>query len=185
VENALLYLVIVAGVGLMLAGAYGAAPAIFPRRRAHAGAAQIFTLGAAFPLLEEDLAPALAMSAETTTAEAPLMSFGAEEDGGPEFGLYEDAAGSERRFAVGAIADVSEVDEAMLGDLMAEIEGLRSQIEGLRSELGLFTLQTAALQSREATAAIEPRRRNRQPPAALPPPLRRQLVDIRKQRRSA
>jgi hypothetical protein len=177
VENLLLYLIIAAGFAMLLAGAYGAAPSLFPRRRTdaagmHHAVGPIFALGGAFPLLQDDLGDASSASRPSVAIiEAPGADGPLDDDPLPDE-ADEDEAG--------------QVDETLLMDLLLEIELLRGQMQGLRSELTLFAAKAAAVQPGPHPASAEPKRRARtQTTVDLPQPLRRHVVDLRKQRRSA
>lgn len=176
-ESLLLYAVVAAAIALMLAGAYGAAPVVFTRRHAsgpaQGGLGHAFALGAAFPLLEKDLA--LGLKAMPAVAEPDQRNEGPHDDE-PNGAYEEDEA---------ARASTPSGDETLLPDLVAEIEMLRAQMAGLRSELVSFAgIAAAKKDQRQATS--EPRRRYR-PQAAgeLPLPLRRRLSDICSERRTS
>jgi hypothetical protein len=174
-ENLLLYLIIAAGILLVVAGAYGAAPALLPRRRAqadgHHSLGQIFTTGEAFPLLERDLG--------RITAEAPGTR--AVESVEPDDQV---AAAQGATLQMRFLSSTPEFEDALLSDLMTEIEILRGQIEGLRAELGSFVLQTARLRE-EKPPNSEGKRRARPQNQDLPLPLKRQVVEVRRHKRSA
>jgi len=184
VESLLLYIVVIAAFGLMLAGAYGAAPMLFARRQEHAHggngvASRLFALGAAFPLLEQDLSatrPDLRSGvAPATTADAAEADWFGEQSED----IYNDASAPDSPMTS------EPLEEELLNDLFAEIGMLRIQIEGLRRELGGLKAQTAAIMAPDTESAVESRRRYRSSAVAdLPVSLRRRLSDVRRERRA-
>jgi hypothetical protein len=193
VQNAILYLVAAAGFMMLFAGAYGLLPAVFGRRRAHAGLpatglassesapslrsenaalaqalAQTLTQGTPSPVELKNAAAPVAPSPEPASKEPfPLTTAVEPEDDGFE--------------------ETRPVDPDLLTDLISEVWLLRAQIEALRGEIGGIARQAGGPQKpQEEPPSAEARRRSRPPtPAELPLPLRRQLVDIRRQRKSA
>jgi hypothetical protein len=166
---------------MILAGAYGALPALLPRRRLQA----ITAGGAALDISSKH--------AETTRAlvvaepAAPIATGGVSAPA-EVLRKVEPETSFDDVEACASDESLPAVDSEMLSDLMSEIWLLRVQIESLRTELGSLSRAAASGPSAEATpvTAAESKRRTK-PQAAvdLPKPLRRQVVDIRKQRRSA
>jgi hypothetical protein len=187
-ESLLLYVVLVASLALMLAGAYGAAPALFARRPAPVQGfvpddqPQMFDLGPAFPLLlQRDLAPApIEPSAINATSPLTIGSVPAFDDT-DDSGEYDlDAELADGRVA----GDRPQSDDDVLTDIFAEVSLLRAQIEGLRAELGGIRSQATTLAKNERSTETRRRYRNGVK-ADLPLSLQRQIGHIRRDRRSS
>ncbi len=188
-DTLLLYVIVAGALGLMAAGAYGAAPVFLLKREpsAHgprtASVGGIFTLGAAFPLLEDDLAQGpqdLAAAVMKSSASGAARGREVHE---PDY--EEEGAGAEED------APGDPFDEEVLSDLFTEIGMLRLQIEVLRTELGAFaTKANTTVKEKQALVSrppgAEPRKRLRtQPNSDLPVTLKRRLSDVRRKRRPA
>jgi hypothetical protein len=185
----LLYVVLVASLALMLAGAYGAAPALFARRPAPVQGfvpdtqTQMFELGPAFPLLPQDCAPASVQQPAANVAGPVGISAVAVFDDAVE----DEAHDIDGEFAAdqsGAPGDRPPADDDLLTDIFAEVSLLRAQIEGLRAELGGIRSQATTLVKNERAAETRRRYRNGVK-ADLPVSLRRQIGDVRRGRRSS
>lgn len=188
-ESLLLYVVLVASLALMLAGAYGAAPALFARRPAPVqgflpdNQPQMFDLGPAFPLLQQELAPAPVEPSTINATASPAIGGTSAFDDTDDSGEY--ASDAELAVTDGGVAgDRPQSDDDLLTDIFAEVSLLRAQIEGLRAELGGIRSQATTLVKNERAAETRRRYRNGVK-AGLPVSLRRQIGDVRRGRRSA
>jgi hypothetical protein len=177
VDSLLLYVVVTAGAALILAGAYGLAPSLLPRRRRPAELRLVSArlLGSEGPesLAAAQDAPAVALAAAGEDEAPPSLADASLEPPRP-------AAGFDPLLEDGGAWASDDTDAAFLDELLAEVELLRAQVRRLRAELDdLRAKARARTKPGRSNDRHSPRRLRPQARVDLPPPLRRQLSSIR------
>jgi len=162
-EAVLMYLVVLAALGLMLAGAYGAMPLLVRRQGASEATAggPSFVIGGATPLVQPELRTGFRAGPRVRVLEAEIE---------PE----EPRAVADHSRPFASVADT----EALLTSLFDEVDMLRTDLERLRTEL-------AALIDVAGGRPNQARRPRTGPAGSLPSDLRRQVSDARSERRIA
>jgi hypothetical protein len=173
VDSVLLFVAVASGAALILAGAYGLAPSLLPRRRR--AESQLVAARLAGADASGQAAPAPASTATAVVAGEDKESTPIEV-ASPQ---QPKATGFDPLLGDAAWAS-DEADGDLLDEMMAEIEMLRSQVRRLRAELeGLRARTTARARPARSNDRHSPRRLRPQARVDLPPPLRRQLSSIR------